>query len=177
MSRFPASSIRRPRVVKHPNLLDLFKTLTDADKKVINDYMAVFSPPRMDNPAYLYYMSTAEVSPPRRETTANFGDLSPAVKNLYEDMHTYIEIPSFVDPTTERFAEQARKILAKYDALSAEEKAQFQREFPVMTGHIDDLRLYFKIDSFLDSSESHRREREEQEPLRLQMSKMFKPLC
>uniref|UniRef100_A0A1I8APW2 Uncharacterized protein n=1 Tax=Steinernema glaseri TaxID=37863 RepID=A0A1I8APW2_9BILA len=146
------------RMVNHPNLLELFKSLSDADKKVINDYMVDGSPPRRDNPASLYNMSTA-------------------VQNLYYDMHTSIDIPSFIDPTTERFTEQARQIVAKFDALSTEDKAQFRAAFPAMSGHIDGLRFYFKIDSFLDSSESHRRDLEHRKSL-YQWAKMPLPkLC
>uniref|UniRef100_A0A1I7YEA5 Sorting nexin-14 n=1 Tax=Steinernema glaseri TaxID=37863 RepID=A0A1I7YEA5_9BILA len=138
------------KLVIHPILLDLVKNLTDADKKAIDDYMVV-------------------VDPPRRETTANLDDLSTAVKNLYQDIHNYIDIPSFLDPTTEKFAEQAHKIIMKHDALSAEDKAQFQKAFPARAGHIEGLRLYFKLDSFLDSSASHKREMEAAKSLRLSL--------
>uniref|UniRef100_A0A1I7ZKK6 Secreted RxLR effector peptide protein n=1 Tax=Steinernema glaseri TaxID=37863 RepID=A0A1I7ZKK6_9BILA len=125
-------------LVKHPNIFDLFHNLTDVDKRVIEDYMTSKN----------FQM----------KTTAYSDDLSPAVKKLYQEIHNAIDIPSFVDPTSKKFAVQGHKIIRNYEALSFEDKAKFQGTFPTVTRHIDALRLYFKLDSFLDSSPYHQQE-------------------
>uniref|UniRef100_A0A1I8AN87 RGS domain-containing protein n=1 Tax=Steinernema glaseri TaxID=37863 RepID=A0A1I8AN87_9BILA len=135
-------------LLNRQHLLDFFESLTDVDKQLIKDYIAAENSQEGCINYFGGKVSFEDFEDAKFEEP-NFANMSTAVTNLYREMQTAIEIPRNVDPETKEFAKEARKILAHYDALSVEDKVAFQGAFPAIKGHIDGIRLLFKLDSYL----------------------------
>uniref|UniRef100_A0A1I8ALJ1 Fatty-acid and retinol-binding protein 1 n=1 Tax=Steinernema glaseri TaxID=37863 RepID=A0A1I8ALJ1_9BILA len=125
-----------------------FKSLTDEDRAILKEGRILYAQGKMQKEETMD-SSKEKNGSVYEEFRAKVDALSPETKTFAKDVIIVLDLPHPLEISSEKFLEQARAIVTKYEALSDKAKAEIQEKLPKLAKLIRAVKLYVNAITFL----------------------------